>query len=113
MVELFARSPDGFPLAEGSQLTPIPLDEALSSLSAILMDDDYYEFIMAGRRELDGLPWIGEKRLIPLKAIAWLPAGLCGECLCLRGWAGVEQRQTRADARASVRFSLPVHRRIL
>ena len=72
MVELFARSPDGFPLAEGSQLTPIPLDEALSSLSAILLDDDYYEFIMTGRRELDGLPWIGEDRLIPLKAIAWL-----------------------------------------
>ena len=72
MVELFARAPDGFPLVEGSQLTPIPLDEALSSLSAILLDDDYYEFIMAGRRELDGLPWIGEDRLIPLKAIAWL-----------------------------------------
>ena len=72
MVELFARAPDGLPLAEGSQLTPIPLDEALSSLSAILLDDDYYEFIMAGRRELDGLPWIGEDRLIPLKAIAWL-----------------------------------------
>ena len=72
MVELFARAPDGLRLAEGSQLTPIPLDEALSSLSAILLDDAYYEFIMAGRRELDGLPWIGEDRLIPLKAIAWL-----------------------------------------
>lgn len=72
MVELFARAPDGLQLAEGSQLTPIPLDEALSSLSAILLDDAYYEFILAGRRELDGLPWIGEDRLIPLKAIAWL-----------------------------------------
>ena len=30
MVELFARAPDGLPPAEGSQLTPIPLDEALS-----------------------------------------------------------------------------------
>lgn len=72
MVELFARAPDGLEPAEGSQLTPIPLDEAVSSLSAILLDDAYYEFIMAGRRELDGLPWIGEDRLIPLKAIAWL-----------------------------------------
>jgi hypothetical protein len=27
---------------------------------------------MAGRRDLDGLPWVGEDRLIPLKAIAWL-----------------------------------------
>ncbi len=58
--------------AEGSQLTPIPLDEAVSSLSAILLDDVYYAFIQAGRREVDGLPWVGEDRLIPLKAIAWL-----------------------------------------
>ncbi|MBI3102185.1 MAG: hypothetical protein HYY98_11615 [Burkholderiales bacterium] len=72
MVELFARAPDGFPLADGSQLTPIPLDEAVSSLSAILLDEVYYAFIMAGRREVDGLPWIGEDRLIPLKAVAWL-----------------------------------------
>ena len=27
---------------------------------------------MAGRREVNGLPWVGEDRLIPLKAIAWL-----------------------------------------
>ena len=72
MLELFARAPDGLLPAEGSYLTPIPLDEAVSSLSAILLDDAYYAFIMAGRREVDGLPWIGEDRLIPLKAIAWL-----------------------------------------
>lgn len=72
MVELFARAPDGLTPAKGSQLTPIPLDEAVSSLSAILLDDTYYAFILSGRREVDGLPWIGEDRLIPLKAIAWL-----------------------------------------
>ena len=72
MVELFARAPDGLRPAEGSQLTPIPLDEAVSSLSAILLDEVYYAFIMAGRREVNGLPWVGEDRLIPLKAIAWL-----------------------------------------
>ncbi|MCB2020390.1 MAG: hypothetical protein KDG44_06280 [Burkholderiaceae bacterium] len=72
MVELFARAPDGLKPAEGRQLTPIPLDEAVSSLSAILLDEAYYAFIMAGRRQVDGLPWVGEDRLIPLKAIAWL-----------------------------------------
>ena len=72
MVELFARAPDGLQPAAGSQLTPIPLDEADASLSAILLDEAYYEFIMAGRREVGGLPWVGEDRLIPLKAIAWL-----------------------------------------
>jgi len=72
MVELFARAPDGLRPAEGSQLTPIPLDDAVSSLSAILLDEVYYAFIMAGRREVDGLPWVGEDCLIPLKAVAWL-----------------------------------------
>ena len=72
MLELFCRAPDGIKLAEGSHLTPIPIDEAVASLSAILLDDAYYEFILAGRREVDGLPWVGEDRLIPLKACAWL-----------------------------------------
>lgn len=71
-VELFARAPDGLEIAEGSKLTPIPLDEAVSSLSAILLDDAYYAFIMAGARDSAGLRWIGEDRLIPLKAVAWL-----------------------------------------
>ncbi len=48
------------------------MDEAAASLSAILLDEAYDEFIMAGRREVDGLPQVGEDRLIPLKAIAWL-----------------------------------------
>jgi hypothetical protein len=72
MLELFCRAPDGIKLAEGSHLTPIPIDEAVASLSAILLDDAYYEFILAGRKEVDGLPWVGEDRLIPLKASAWL-----------------------------------------
>jgi hypothetical protein len=72
MLELFCRAPDGIKLAEGSHLTPIPLDKAAASLSAILLDDEYYAFIMAGRRESDGLPWVGEDRLIPLKASAWV-----------------------------------------
>lgn len=75
MLELFCRAPDGIKLAEGSHLTPIPIDEAAASLSAILLEDAYYEFILEGRREVDGLPWVGEDRLIPLKAIAWLDLG--------------------------------------
>lgn len=72
MVELFSRAPDSLrPIGDG-EFTPIAFDEAVSSLSAILLDDAYYAFIMAGRRELDGLSWVGEDRLIPLKAIAWL-----------------------------------------
>ncbi len=72
MIELFSRAPDGFQPGEGCRLTPIPLDEAVTSLSAILLDEVYYNFIMTGRHERNGLPWVGAERLIPLKAAAWL-----------------------------------------
>jgi hypothetical protein len=44
MLELFSRLPDALDHAEGSELTPVPVDDEVSSLSAILMDDDYYAF---------------------------------------------------------------------
>lgn len=72
MLELFSRNPDSLPPAKGGQLTPIPVDESVSSLSAILMHDDYYRFLRSGRREKDGLPFVGPEHLIPLKARAWL-----------------------------------------
>lgn len=70
MIELFSRKPDGLELPEGAIISPIPMDG--SSLSAILLDDDYYRFILDGRKyTLDGIPWVGHDRLIPLKATAW------------------------------------------
>ncbi len=72
MIELFARAPGTLQLVEGRNLTPIALGDEMSSLSAILLNESYYAFLMAGRREAGGLAWVGEDRLIPLKAIAWL-----------------------------------------
>jgi hypothetical protein len=72
MLELFCRTPDGIQLGAGSRLTPIPIDEAIASLSAILLDDAYYTFIIDGRRSVDQLSWIGAEQLIPLKARAWM-----------------------------------------
>ena len=72
MLELFSRKPDVLQNDEGSHLTPLPMEEEVSSLSAILMDREYYEFIRAGRKETGGLPWVGAEHLIPLKARAWL-----------------------------------------
>lgn len=72
MLELFSRIPDGMVLMPGAELSPIPADEAVSSLSAILLDEDYYNFIVSGRQVADGLSFIGPERLIPLKANAWL-----------------------------------------
>jgi hypothetical protein len=72
MLELFSRVPDALSLADDSHLTPIPTDEGVSSLSAILMSDDYYRFLHAGKKELDGLSFVGPEHLVPLKARAWL-----------------------------------------
>ena len=44
-VELFARNPDLLDLDEGTHMTPIPVDDDLSSLSAILLDDAYYRYL--------------------------------------------------------------------
>jgi hypothetical protein len=72
MLELFSRKPDLIILGDHSHLTPLPLDEEISSLSAILLDDDYYGFIQSGKIEIDRLPIVGPTHLIPLKAKAWL-----------------------------------------
>lgn len=72
MLELFSRAPDALQLAPGSHLTPLPMEEDVSSLSAILMDDAYYDFLRKGRTERDGLSLVGAEQLIPLKARAWL-----------------------------------------
>ncbi len=72
MLELFARVPDALDLPEGAELTPLPIDEEVSSLSAILMDDAYYNFVMSNRSEIQGLSVIKAEALIPLKARAFV-----------------------------------------
>ncbi len=72
MLELFSSKPEGFDLTKGSHLTPIPFDGEVSSLSAILLDGDYYAFVRAGRQIVQGLPVLGPEYLIPLKAKAFL-----------------------------------------
>lgn len=54
MMELFSRKADVLPPDAGGHLTPIPAGEEASSLSAILLDDLYYGFVMRNRTEVDG-----------------------------------------------------------
>ncbi|MCU0728194.1 MAG: hypothetical protein MUE73_20795 [Planctomycetes bacterium] len=72
MLELFSRVPDALSIAEGSHLTPIPTGGEVSSLSAILLEGDYYDWIQAGRRIVDSIPVVGATHLVALKARAWL-----------------------------------------
>ena len=72
MLELFSRAPDTLSIAEGSHLTPIPVSDEISSLSAILLDEDDYAWIHSGKRDVEGVSILGAEYLIPLKAKAWL-----------------------------------------
>lgn len=72
MLELFSRVPDQLKPADGSHLTPIPADDDISSLSAILLNDDYYQLIQSGRVVSSGTSIVRAEYLIPLKARAWL-----------------------------------------
>lgn len=72
MLELFSRQPDGVVVPPGVALTRIPTESDVSSLSAILLDEDYYSWVMAGRRTVDGVRVVGPEHLIPLKARAFL-----------------------------------------
>lgn len=72
MIELFSRKVDIMDLPDDAVLTPLPIDETISSLSAILLDDDYYSFLLEGRMNVDGITLLKPEYLIPFKAKAWL-----------------------------------------
>lgn len=72
MLELFSRKPDALVLGDDAHLTPIPVGEDVSSLSAILLDDQYYGFLHEHKIEISGVSLVSEGCLIPLKARAWL-----------------------------------------
>jgi hypothetical protein len=72
MLELFSRKPDTFVLPDDQRVTRIPTGEDSSSLSAILLDDDYYHLLRSGTREVSGMPVVRAEYLILLKAKAYL-----------------------------------------
>jgi len=72
MLELFSRNPDTMVLGDDSHLTPIPIADDVYSLSAILMDEDYYGFLHEHKIEIDGVFVVSQACLIPLKAKSWL-----------------------------------------
>ena len=72
MLELFSRIPDALKLSDDAHLTPIPVDEEQSSLSAILLDDGYYDFIHGSKIDSGGIAVVPPEIIVPLKARAWL-----------------------------------------
>lgn len=71
-IELFSRNPDLINLDDGTHLTPVPTPEDQYSLSAILLNDDYYYYILKNSILLDGIHIAKIEALICLKAKAYL-----------------------------------------
>ena len=70
MLELFSRRPD-FRIAEDAHLAPIPSDDEVYSLSAILLNDNYYTLIRKGVTVINGISVVEANYLIPLKVKAF------------------------------------------
>ena len=71
-IELFARNPDLIDFDEQAHLTPIPVDDDLSSLSAILLNEDFYHYMLKQSVLENGLHRANTEALICLKAKAYL-----------------------------------------
>lgn len=94
-IEIFSRKPDILGDFENAHLTPIPLGEKLGSLSAILMNDDYYEFAKKYSEIIDDLHLSTTPALICLKAKAFLDIK---DHLDNKDWAnGNEKRNLERD----------------
>lgn len=72
MIELFSRRPDFQMEHMDVHLTPLPISDEVSSLSAIMLDNDYYNLMLTGRKSVDGVSVLGAEYLIVFKMKAFL-----------------------------------------
>jgi len=72
MIELFSRRPDKIKLHFNSLLTPIHIAEEITSLSAILLNDAYYNLLLEGRSIVSGYSVLGMEYIVLFKIKAWL-----------------------------------------
>ncbi|MEB6113056.1 hypothetical protein SFB93_08440 [Kurthia gibsonii] len=70
MIELFSKSQ--LPEVEDYRITPIYISDDVSSLSAIVLDNEYYQLLNEGAQVVDGISIISAPYLILFKAKAWL-----------------------------------------
>lgn len=70
MIELFSRSQ--LPISEDQFITPIHINEEVASLSAIVLDGEYYQLLNEGTEIIDSISIISAPYLILFKAKAWL-----------------------------------------
>lgn len=72
MIELFSRKACSLENSKNSNVLPIHIDDNVKSLSAILLDDDYYKLLLEGKKENDKLSYLAGEMLILFKIKAYL-----------------------------------------
>lgn len=72
MIELFSAKLAEFKISSDSVLTPIPTDKEIDSLSAILLEEDYYQLVKSGKRIVSGLSVLSEEYLMLFKMKAYV-----------------------------------------
>ena len=72
MIELFSRTKIVLSSMEQSGLVPLHVDDEISSLSAILLNEAYYQMLVAGRKVTENVVILAPEYLILFKAKAWL-----------------------------------------
>ncbi|MGD6730484.1 MAG: hypothetical protein ACPKMZ_05370 [Pleomorphochaeta sp.] len=72
MMELFSRKKIDIELNCNNGLSPIHIDDNIQSLSAILLDDDYYNLLLSGKKETDNLSYLSKEMIILFKIKAYI-----------------------------------------
>jgi len=72
MIELFSKQPKNFDPMDKNGLTPIHIDDSIISLSAILLNDVYYDVLVKSKRTVDSYSIIEIETVILFKIKAWL-----------------------------------------
>lgn len=73
MLEILSNRPGVFETGEAGTIVPMLVEEEIVSLSAILLNEEYYNFIMNQKIELDGLVIADVNCIIPvLSHIVWI-----------------------------------------
>lgn len=96
MIELFSRKPEGLELKTDAHTMPIHIDDDISSLSAILLNDEYYELLLSQKKVIDGISVLNELALIPFKIKAFLE---------------IKDRQQKGIAEQNASYDLKKHRK--
>jgi hypothetical protein len=71
-IELFSGKPLGMELPEASSFAPIKVGDEYISLSALLMNEDYYHLIQIGKDIIEGITLLKPAYLLLFKAKAWM-----------------------------------------